>query len=94
MRNYEMVAILDPDLGEEDLNAVVEKCSKQVVALGGEVVSEDRWGKKRLAYELKNQKEGIYVLFNLKTSTESASELERWMRITDKILKCMIVRQN
>ena len=93
MRKYEILFIVRP-LDEEATNAVIEKFSKLIAANGGEIVKEDRWGKKRLAYEIKKEMEGYYVLFYTECEPNCINECDRVMKITDEILKHMIVRSN
>lgn len=91
MRNYELMYVVKPDLDEEKLAAVIEKFSSLIAANGGEVVSEDKWGKRRLAYEIKDYREGIYILVNFKGEAATAQELDRVFKITDEILRFMII---
>ena len=91
MRNYEIIFIVRV-LEDDAINAVVEKFSKLIVANGGTIDNEDRWGKKHLAYDIKKQSEGYYVLFNVTATPECVKECDRVMKITDEILKHMIVR--
>ena len=93
MRKYEVVFIIKP-LEEEATNAVIEKFSKLIVANGGTIDKEDRWGKKRLAYEIKKEAEGFYVLFYVTCEPACVKECDRVMKITDEILKHMIVRSD
>ena len=93
MRKYEIIFIVKP-LEEEAINAVIEKFSKLIVANGGTIDKEDRWGKKRLAYEIKKEAEGFYVLFYVTCEPACVDECDRVMKITDDILKHMIVRSD
>ena len=93
MRKYEVLFIIRP-LDEEATNAVIDKFSKLIAANGGEIVKEDRWGKKRLAYEIKKEAEGFYVLFYVNCEPNCVNECDRVMKITDEILKHMIVRSD
>lgn len=91
MRNYELMYILKPDLDEEKVTTVIEKFSALIANHGGELISADKWGKRRLAYEIKDYREGIYVLVNFKGVAGTAQELDRVMKITDEILRFMIL---
>ena len=93
MRKYEVVFIVKP-LEEEAINAVIEKFAKLIAANGGTVDKEDRWGKKRLAYEIKGEIEGYYVLFYVTCEPACVDECDRVMKITDELLKHMIVRSD
>ena len=91
MRKYEVIFIVKP-MEEEATNAVVEKFTKLIADNGGTVDSEDRWGKKRLAYEIKDCTEGYYVLLNVTAESVCVAEADRVMKITDELLKHMIVK--
>jgi len=93
MRKYEVVFIIRP-LEEEATNAVIEKFEKLIAANGGKIEKEDRWGKKRLAYEIKKEVEGFYVIFYVESEPACVKECDRVMKITDEIIKHMIVRSD
>ncbi|MFA5535974.1 MAG: 30S ribosomal protein S6 [Bacillota bacterium] len=92
MRNYETLYVLQPGLEEEQLNSVITKFSDLVANAGGEVVRVDRWGKRRLAYEVKKLREGYYVLMLFNGTASVAKELERVFKITDEVIRQLIVR--
>ncbi len=79
---------------EEATNAVIDKFSKLIAANGGKITKEDIWGKRRLAYEIKKEIEGFYVLFYVECEPACVAECDRVMKITDEILKHMIVRSD
>ncbi len=91
MRKYEVIFIVKP-LEEEPTNAVIEKFSKLIADNGGTIEKEDRWGKKRLAYEIKDCTDGYYCLFYVACEPACVAEIDRVMKITDDILKHMIVK--
>ncbi len=91
MRKYEVMFIVKP-MEEDAVNAVIEKFSKLIAANGGTIDKEDRWGKKRLAYEIQDQTEGYYVLFYVTSEPACMAECDRIMKITDDLLRHMIVR--
>ena len=93
MRKYEIVFIVK-SLEEEATNSVIEKFEKLIAANGGKIDKEDRWGKKRLAYEIKKEAEGFYVIFYVTCEPACVDECDRVMKITDEILKHMIVRSD
>lgn len=93
MRAYELMFILKPDLAEEAVAEVKEKLQGIIANFGGEFVEEVAgWGKKRMAYSINDYQEGIYVLWNFKGASETVSELDRVIKISDKILRHIIVR--
>ena len=85
---YEVLYIIDPAKGEEGIAALVEKF-KAMVEAEGTVSNVDEWGKRRLAYPINDLTEGYYVLMNFESKPEFPAELERVMKITDGILRCM-----
>lgn len=91
MRKYEVIFIVKP-MEEEQTKAVIEKFATLATDNGATIEKTDEWGKKRLAYEIKGSMEGYYCLFNLDADTACVNELDRVMKITDDILKHMIVR--
>lgn len=93
MRNYELMYIIKPELDEERLTGVIEKFTNLINTNGGEVVTTDKWGKRRLAYEIKDYREGIYILVNFKGEAGTAQELDRVMKISDDILRFMILNK-
>lgn len=92
MRDYETLYIIKPDVEAERIPAVVEKFKQLVLDNGGEIVKVEEWGKRRLAYEVQKIREGYYVLMNFKSSTAASQELERIFKITDEILRYLVIR--
>ncbi len=94
MRNYEVVFVLRPDLDEENNAVTIEKFKNIIESHGGEILKLDKWGKRRLAYEVRDFKEGLYVIAQFKAEPEVAAELDRVLKITDQVLRHIIVREN
>ena len=92
VRPYEALYIVHPDLSDEQIIAITEKYQKVAEEQGGEVESVNRWEKRRLAYEVKGQIEGIYVLMNFKSEPKAPAELDRLFKIGDDVLRHIIVR--
>ncbi|MEN6414044.1 MAG: 30S ribosomal protein S6 [Veillonellales bacterium] len=92
MRKYEVMFIIKP-AEEEALNTVITKFENLIKDNGGEVEKIDRWGKKRLAYEIKDFAEGYYCLIYFSAEPKAVFELERVMKITDEILKHMVIKE-
>ena len=87
---YEVLYIIDPAQGEEGIAALVEKF-KAMVEAEGTLSNIDEWGKRRMAYAINDLTEGYYVLKNMETKPEFPAELERVMKITDGILRCLVI---
>ena len=92
MNKYESIIIVNPSVDEAGLKALEEKFTG-LINENGKVESVENMGKKRLAYEIKKCKEGTYMLFNFEANPDSISELERVYRITDDIIKFIVVRK-
>jgi len=94
MRNYELMYILKPEMEEEATTQLIEKYAAVITNGGGELVSVDKWGKRRLAYEIKDLHEGYYVLVTFKCEPAVVMELDRVMKISDDMLRFMIINKD
>lgn len=94
MRAYEVVAILDAKLEEEALSGVITRYEELLKSHGAEIVKIDKWGKRRLAYEINKNREGFYVLYDFKANPEAVAEMERVMKIADNVIRHLVVRQD
>lgn len=92
MNKYEVMYIVKP-AEEEAVEAVAAKFESLITNNGGTIDKVDRWGKRRLAYELKDFNEGIYFVVYFTAPAGAVAELERVMKITDEILRHMVVKQ-
>lgn len=92
MYNYETLFVLKPELEEEAVKANIAKFSDIITNGGGEIVSVDEWGKKKLAYPIDYKTEGFYVLTTFKAGGELPRELERNFRITEDVLRFLVKR--
>ena len=88
--NYEAIYILNPALTEEQTAAMVAKF-KGVVEANGTVTEVDEWGKRRLAYPINDLMEGYYVLMTFTAAAAIPAELDRIFRITEGVMRSMIV---
>ena len=93
MNSYELLYILNNELADEAKEAVIEKLNAVVTANGGTVDNVDKWGTRRLAYPINYKNEGYYVLVNFTAPANLPDELERVMRITDAVVRFMIVKR-
>ncbi|CAM4303054.1 30S ribosomal protein S6 [Paenibacillus tarimensis] len=91
MRKYEVMYIIRPDVEQEAVQALVEKFNG-IISNGGEVTKQDVMGKRRLAYEINKIRDGIYVLVHFNAPSEVIVELDRVMKITDEIIRFLIVK--
>lgn len=91
MRKYEVMYIIRPDVEQENVQAIVDKFNG-IINNGGEVTKSDVIGKRRLAYEINKIRDGYYVLVHFNATTEVVNELDRIMKITDEVIRTLIVR--
>ena len=92
MNPYEVMYIIDSGVDEETVDQLVERFRNLVAQTGGQVIGVDKWGKRRFAYEIKGRTEGYYVVMTFKASAESVAELSRVLRITDNVVRHLVVR--
>ena len=91
--SYETIFIIDATLEEEAVNALKEKFTN-LIAKNGTVETVDEWGKRRFAYEIDDKPEGYYVLVDFTSDGDFPKELDRQYRITDGILRTIIIRKD
>ena len=91
MRDYELVIIVTPEIDETATADTVEKVKSWITDTGGSIESSEEWGRQKLAYMIRNQKEGQYYLFNLKMEPSAVATLERNFRIQESILRFLII---
>jgi small subunit ribosomal protein S6 len=94
MHKYELVCIIHPDLDENAFNGVVEKVRGWVNDSGGSIDKLDIWGRRRMAYHIRKQREGQYVLFNITLPPTATAELDRNLRFQESVLRYMITAAN
>lgn len=90
MRNYEVVFIAQPDLDETNLKSIVEKVSGWITESGGSVSKVDIWGKRRMAYAIRKQREGIYVLVHAQMAPTFTGELEHNLQFLEPVMRFLI----
>ncbi len=90
MRTYEVVLIVHPDLDETALNGLLDKVKGWITDSGGSIEKVDMWGKRRMTYIIRKQREGQYVLVTAKMAPSFTNELERNLRFIETILRFMI----
>jgi len=91
MNKYESVIIVNPNVDDEKLKEL-EKTFTEIINKAGKVEKVDNLGKKRLAYEVKKNNEGIYLVFYFEAEPTLVAELERNYRITDEVIKFIVIR--
>ena len=92
MRDYEVICIIQPDLEETAFNEVVEKVRGWISEAGGEIAKVDVWGRRKLAYSIRKQREGQYVLLRTKMAPTFISQLERNLRFLEPVMRFAITQ--
>ena len=91
-RQYELVYILPPDTTEQQVADLHTQVEQVVARLNGQIEKTENWGRRRLAYEIGHQKEGVYVLQVINGSGELMKELDRRLRVMDMVIRHIVVR--
>ena len=91
-RTYELMFIVNPDAGDEDVLKLSESVQKIITGQGGSITKTEMMGKRQLAYEINHRRNGTYVLLEVEGSGAEIAEVERRMRVNDQILRYMTVR--
>lgn len=92
MREYELMTVLTPELDDAGVEAQTERLKTMIANRGGEVLSVEPWGRRRLAYPIKHHRDGIYTVTRFKMAPEQAEALDRSLRLTEEVLRHLIVR--
>ncbi len=92
LRQYELMFIVDPDAADDEVAKLTESLKQIVTDQGGTVTKEENLGRRQLAYEILHKKDGIFVDLEIEGSGREIAELERRMRVSDRILRYLTVR--
>jgi small subunit ribosomal protein S6 len=93
LRDYEVLYIVRADLDDDKVQEAVKRVNTLIERSGGTLERTNLWGKRKLAYEVKHQKEGSYVLQDFQVAPERIPELEAALKITEEVLRHLIVRK-
>ena len=91
-RSYEVVFIVNPEVGDDEVMRLSETVQKIITSQGGQIVKTEMMGRRQLAYEINHRREGTYILLEIEGSGAEIAELERRMRVNDQILRYMTIR--
>jgi len=92
LRDYELVFIISPEVVGENFDTTIDKVSQFITKRGGIITEVEQWGKRRLAYPIKRFMEGSYVLGRFKLKPTLCKELEANLRISDEVLRHLLVK--
>jgi small subunit ribosomal protein S6 len=93
LRDYEVLYIVRADLDDDKVQDIIKRVNTLIEKAGGSVERTNIWGKRKLAYEVKHQKEGSYVLQDFQIGPDRIPELEAALKITEEVLRHLIVRK-
>ncbi len=92
MNYYENIFILSPELDDNAVESALERVKNVILKNGGEILKTENWGRKKLAYDLKKQNKGVYLFLVFKSPSSAISELERFYKVLEPLLKFMVVK--
>lgn len=93
MRKYEIMYIIRPNMEEEAQKALVERFNNVLTENGAEIEKVTEMGKRRLAYEINDFRDGVYMLINIQSNTEAINEFDRLAKINEDIIRHIIVKE-
>lgn len=92
LREYELVLILSPEIGDDEVSAGIERLQQGVTSRGGEVIAVNHWGRRRLAYPIKRHLEGNYVVSQIKLDPAQVPDFEASLRISEDVIRHLMVK--
>jgi small subunit ribosomal protein S6 len=92
MRRYELMVVLRPDAPEEVVQAIIDRATRSVIGSGGQIVKVSPWGRRRLAYQIGQYREGSYFIVVFDAPPEGVAELERGLNITEEVMRHLVTR--
>ncbi|MDT3766757.1 30S ribosomal protein S6 [Gleimia hominis] len=94
MRAYELMVIFNPTVDERTIGPSMDKVLAKVTEADGTIENVDIWGKRRLAYEIQNFSDGIYVVVNMTTTPDMAKEVDRVLNLNETVMRTKLLRPN
>ncbi|ANU26915.1 30S ribosomal protein S6 [Planococcus versutus] len=94
MREYELMYIMQPAIEDEAKKALVERFNNMLISNGAEIIESKEWGKRRLAYEINDLREGFYQIVKINAGTEAINEYTRLANINEDIIRHIAVRKD
>ncbi|MCY8203468.1 30S ribosomal protein S6 [Bacillus sp. N12A5] len=93
MRKYEVMYIIRPNIDDESKKAVIERFNNVLTSNGAEITGTKDWGKRRLAYEIKDFRDGFYQIVNVQSEAAAVQEFDRLAKISDDIIRHIVVKE-
>ncbi|MDA8164844.1 MAG: 30S ribosomal protein S6 [Desulfobacteraceae bacterium] len=92
MRIYETIAIIRPNVAEDGIGGIIDRAKGIIEGDGGSILKVDKWGLRKLAYPIKKEQQGSYLLAEFNGTAAAVAEMERIFKIDDRILKFMTIK--
>ncbi len=93
MRSYEVMLAINPQLEDEELDSLLDRLKKLITHAKGKITKTDKWGKRKLAYEIKDFTEAIYVVLNFDVDEKIILELERVVKLEERVIRYLLTLQ-
>jgi small subunit ribosomal protein S6 len=94
VREYELAVVISPDVSEEEAPEAYQRVRQMVTSRGGEVINEDIWGRRKLAYPIGKHLEGNYIFTDIKLPPDRVRDLESGLQISEEVLRHMLIRKD
>ncbi|MBE7705473.1 MAG: 30S ribosomal protein S6 [Cyanobacteria bacterium SIG29] len=91
MRTYELLSIIKPNIDSEEFDKIVEKIEETITTLKGKVLSTDKMGRKKLSYDIKDFRDGYFVVHNFELEPNQVEKFNRQLRLNENILRIMLL---
>jgi small subunit ribosomal protein S6 len=92
MRRYELMLVFRPDVGDDVTQAIIDRVTRSLIGGGGQITKVSPWGRRRLAYQIGQFREGSYFLIVFDGAPEAVAELERSLNITEEVMRHLVIR--
>lgn len=93
-RDYELGFILNPEVNEEQTRTILERIEQIVSKYGGQIMRVNQWGRRRLAYQIEHNRDGLYVFIDMVLTPETVSELDRTLKVSEEVIRHLIKRRD
>ena len=94
MRSYEIMLAINPQLEDKELDSLLNKLKKLITDAKGEITKTNKWGKRKLAYEIKDFAEAIYIVLNFNVDEKNITELERVIKLEERVIRYLLILQD
>jgi len=91
MRNYELMILLDPNLQEEEISALLKEVQQTIANNQGKIIKVNQWGKRTLSYDIKKFREAFYVIIDFELEPENIANIEKSIKFEEKIIRYLLV---